>query len=756
MIGIRKIIRLRNGGIFRDFQWPTDLPEFGRYNLIYGWNGTGKTTISRILRALELRQQPDGEVVLCVDNGNVCAKDFLNPKLSIRVFNRDFIYENVFRTGGGDIPPIFVLGKESIEKQQRLDTLKAQRTGKQQELDAAKRTKEQAEQELDKHCINQAKRIKETLRRKGSAYNEYDKRRYRDRAQQMASEGDASEYRLDAATRDDLLRQHEATQKSKVAEVSYQLPDLQQLAAEVRQMMQKTVVSSAIQNLKDDSVLADWVRHGLALHKDRKSNKCLFCEQPLLENRLKDLEAHFNTEYERFLQGLEDYIRRLKALEEQAAGVKLPHRTELYDDLAAEYDGAEQALRQALDAVRKCISELINALNEKKSQPFRALPLRVQLASVDNSVVDRVNNVIRKHNKACDEFDQRVQEARDRLALDMIAESLEEFVQLQKAVESKKAEVDRISKKIEELTQKIRQLESDIVEHRRPAEELNEDLRKYLGHDELRLEIQDTGYTITRHGKPAQNLSEGEMTAIALLYFLKSLEDRGFDKNNGIVVLDDPVSSLDAHALYLAFAFICQRTEGCGQLFILTHNFTFFRQVRNWFHHLKGQRKSDITKRPARFYMLDCAYENGIRCSRIRLLDPLLEQYESEYHYLFARIYRAAMDTGTASLEQNYELPNMARRLLEAFLAFRQPATSGGLLQKMEAIVFDEAEKKRILRFLHTHSHSDAVGDPGHDPSLLAEAGSVLKNLLALIESQDKAHYDEMVKLVTAKPEEED
>ena len=44
--------RLRGCGVFRNFGWPTDLPEFGRHNLIYGWNGTGKTTLSRLFRDL--------------------------------------------------------------------------------------------------------------------------------------------------------------------------------------------------------------------------------------------------------------------------------------------------------------------------------------------------------------------------------------------------------------------------------------------------------------------------------------------------------------------------------------------------------------------------------------------------------------------------------------------------------------------------------------------------------------------------------
>jgi wobble nucleotide-excising tRNase len=64
-------------------------------------------------------------------------------------------------------------------------------------------------------------------------------------------------------------------------------------------------------------------------------------------------------------------------------------------------------------------------------------------------------------------------------------------------------------------------------------------------------------------------------------------------------------------------------------------------------------------------------------------------------------------------------LPNMARRLLEAFLAFRQPDVSGELRQKMLYVDFDEAKKSQILRFVHTYSHTDAIVEPDHDPSLL-------------------------------------
>jgi len=220
-------------------------------------------------------------------------------------------------------------------------------------------------------------------------------------------------------------------------------------------------------------------------------------------------------------------------------------------------------------------------------------------------------------------------------------------------------------------------------------------------------------------------------------------------------VLDDPVSSLDANALYLAFGFIRERTKDAGQLIIFTHNFTFFRQVRNWFRYLLNQNKKDISRRPARFYMLICVRDGDQRCATICQLDPLLKEYESEYHYLFACIYRAASSDAPGTLEQNYSLPNMARRLLESFLGFRRPGISDNLREKMENIDFDGVRKSRILRFVHTYSHSNTIGEPEHDPSLLTEARSVLKDLLELIESEDKAHYDAMVTLVNRQIAEE-
>lgn len=756
MIPIARVPRLRIPGVFRDFRWPTNLPDFGRYNLIYGWNGTGKTSLSRVLRALELRTalQTD-QAVIRIGTTNVPGEDFGSVTIPVRVFNRDFVSGAVFPAGGGDVPPILVLGTESVEKQKEVDRLKRERVKAEATLTYARSTKQEAERGLDRFCIDRARAIKDTLRSSGAnPYNNYDKAVFRDRAQEMAAEGNAATHRLSDGDRDRLLAQHRASPKPKLPLLTYDMPGLQQIAADASELLVATVVSRAIETLKDDPWLSEWIRNGLGLHQERKAEHCLFCEQPLPSARLPALEAHFSAEYETFLKRLAAKISELQAASRHTSEVTIPNKAQLYDDLAAEYERAGRSLTQNLDATRDFLEALVRALTDKRGRAFDRLALDVAVPIVDVRVADSLNAVIRKHNRACDDFQARVSAARDRVAVDMIAGDLDEFVRLRDEVQTKDAAVVLAEKEVRRLREEIERLESEIVEHRQPAEELNGDLRKYLGHEELKLEIKDTGYAIARNGVPAQALSEGETTAIALLYFLKSLKDRRFDLNTGAVVLDDPVSSLDTNALYLAFGFIRERTKDAGQLFIFTHNFTFFRQVRNWFHHLKGQKKKDVSQRPARFYMMACAHDGDQRSSAIVPLHHLLEHYESEYHYLFSRIYREANAACPAALEENYVFPNMARRVLEAFLAFRKPQVCGELWQKLQDSEFEEAKKLRILRFLHTYSHGDTIGEPAHDPSLLGEARSVLQDLLDFIEAQDPEHFAAMAEL--AKPREEE
>jgi len=167
--------------------------------------------------------------------------------------------------------------------------------------------------------------------------------------------------------------------------------------------------------------------------------------------------------------------------------------------------------------------------------------------------------------------------------------------------------------------------------------------------------------------------------------------------------------------------------------------------VRKWFGFLK---------KPTRgFYMLETRGLAGIRTAAIAQLDASLEKFHSEYHFLFYRIYVEAKNSeAPAELADLYAMPNIARRFLETFLAFRRPGLSSDpdhpkLDKKIYSVApdFDAVKKARILRFVQTFSHDNKITEEEHDLFLLGEAREVLHDVLDLVEAEDSEHYSGML-----------
>ena len=757
---LNRIKRLRNCRVFRNYRWPNDLTPFAKLNLIYGWNGSGKTTISRLLRDLELRRSmTSGEVTLQIDGQDLSGTDFSDTSVPIRVFNRDFVSENVLPTQGGDFSPILILGQQSIEDQTWLNAFRFAFASVETSLRERTSRHQAFERALDRHCITSAKLVRELLRGPGdNPYNNYDKANYNTAAQEMEQEPDFSYHVLDHGAKDSLLSQYRSSQETEIDDIEFEAIDYKLLREKVQKLASTPLTSEFIETLKDNSVLSHWVRSGLDLHMKENSDKCLFCEQVLPPNRISVLEQHFNAQYQDLMNSIEELSEEIVTLTKSITDLmsELPNRAQIYDHIVEKFDKSLTDCNQYQDQSKAYLDLLTKVLSCKRDRPFASISEdTIPIEFPDASAIVQLKEAIKSHNLMCQQHAAKAVEAGKKLANGIIVECLDEFNELTLKVKTSKAAVTFANSQKLEIEDEIARIEAEIIEHRRPAEEFNDDLAKYVGHNELYLEVEKNGYMLSRNGVPASQLSEGEITAIGLLYFLKTLTDHRFDFTNGIVMLDDPVSSLDANSLFLAFGFIQERTRDAGQLFVLTHNFTFFRQVRNWFHHAKGQRSPKVERRPARFYMLNCQSDEEGRYSGIQALDPLLEQYESDYQYLFSCVVRSVNCPNT-SLEFNYLLPNIARRLLEAFLAFRQPDVRGSLWNKMQNVNFDPAKKTQILRFVHTYSHNDAVVEPDHDLFLLGETNTVLSALLELIEEEDPRHFKGMMKLLNAENEEED
>ena len=691
----------------------------------------------------------DITVKLHTVEGEVDGDNFQQNRIPIRVFNRDFVDKNVFPFGGGDLPFIIVLGKESTAKKRKVQELKEAMATREDELTRAKRTERVASKGLDNYCKEQAKIIKKELHGPSSGYNYYTLGRYKEDAQKMVSNGRYT-HLLDTTIRDDLRHQFREEIKQPVNKVSFSLPSLDNLASDAASILNTTVINSVLDTLKNDPSLGEWTRVGLELFRASEKTVCLFCEQEMPEERLAALEGHFNDAFEKFVQRVKTLVESIETVKNHIDIISLPDRANFYGDLKNDYDEAKSNLENALTSLREYVAELIKVLENKEASPFKKLGLNVVTPEIDIDAITRLNQVIQRHNEISNNFENRRAEVEKRLANDMIAKGGEQYSYFVNTEDEATAEVTALEEDIRNLSARIERLDAEIQERLDP-DELNQELKNYFGRNDLKLEIRDGGYQIMYGDKPADSLSEGEKTALALLYFLKSLRDDRFDLSQGVVVLDDPVSSLDSDALHLAYAFIRERTQDAAQLFVLTHNFAFFRLVRNWYKYLRGQQQRDMERRPARFYMLERVFNTTARRSVIQPLDPLLEKFESEYQYLFSRVYKAAQKQIRIPLQEAFIISNVSRRLLEAFLAFRYPSINREFREKMEHVNFDGVRKTRIIDFLNIHSHIDVIEEPTQGPLVYGESRLVLNDIIDLMRSEDQKHFEAMENVILAR-----
>ncbi|RCW63607.1 AAA family ATPase [Pseudorhodoferax soli] len=125
---LKSIEKIKGLGVYQSYVKPAGTQDFGLKNLIYGWNYSGKTTLSRLFAQLESRS-PNPDLTGCEFTFGgleepITEKNFSRCGLSVRVFNSDFISANL-HFNGQSFNPILLLGKDSEEALRSIDHLSA-------------------------------------------------------------------------------------------------------------------------------------------------------------------------------------------------------------------------------------------------------------------------------------------------------------------------------------------------------------------------------------------------------------------------------------------------------------------------------------------------------------------------------------------------------------------------------------------------------------------------------------------------------
>ncbi len=754
---ITSITKLKNFDIFYNFLWDRSIPEFKKFNLIFGWNRSGKTTLSRIFSACEkksiiFKEYPEnGEFEIKQDNNsNVKSSSIENCNIHVKVFNKDFIEENISFDSHHPCNPIVYISEEDIESKNRLEYLKRNNEKLVETFENAQKDRKKSETMEEKFRIAIAQNIKTTV---GSLkfkdkYSSYDKRNIKiilndvgiDKFE-ILSEEDFEKYK-------DIVSNEVKQMQNTFSEYELNfffndqnISSFNNVNVIVEQLLSKKVISKALERLKDDDELNSWVKQGFDLHKKKKEKKaCLFCQKTLDDGFLDSLSNHFSKDYENLLYNIETFISKLKNLKKERFTEK---NNNLYSDLQSGYEKQAKYINNLIDELNKWIDEVIKKLEEKFRNPLKSIkaPEKKKDFKVDyNDIVNDLQAIMMEHNTRVDNHNEVIRLAKEKLEYHLIAVAIEKQdyktikQDLEDSIENERNAKNELKTNNEEINM-LEQKTSNIV---KAIQRINEHLVDFFGRKEIQLELDESrkGYIIKRNGQIANNLSESEKTAIAFSYFIVKVQERDFKIKKGIIFIDDPISSFDLNFVYHCFSLIKNHFKDTGQLFISTHNFALFNLVKEWF--LRKENSYKIVE----FHMIENIIRDNKREAYLKQLDSTLRKFKSEYHFLFSRLNDFVNDN-SPEYADFYTIGNIARRFLEIFTDFKIP-TTGDLASKIRQLnigEISEIKKDKVYKLVQEFSHGkDPVSMIEHIDK--TECKEAIKILLNIVEKSDSKHFE--------------
>lgn len=757
---IQQITSLKALGLFGDYVATADTPAFRKYNLIYGFNGSGKTTLSRIFTSLgsgiidgELPQGGSFSIALS-DGSRITSDGSLNAlKGRVLVFNVDFV-ESSFRWKEGTANPIFYLGKEQSELAKELDAANAKVASISPRAAEAERAHAQAAKAFTDHKRTAARLIAEQLGlgRRYDATNlaaDYAKRSYDERC--LVDEVRREELRAVIAQQAPLPKQNALSSDSiRLAD------ELQKL----RSLLGRTVGAAAVAELREHEAMLRWVSDGLEYHETHDLSTCLFCGNGLTDQRLAALKGVIDGGFDSLIRDVDAAKTHIKSLHDRLVSLRraIPSQAEIAKDHQTLFATSSANLKALIVASEKVLATAMSLLERKSSTPNVLIDPVGLIADSEATTWDtsfasalaEVNRAIDAHNVSHDEFSVVQSRSRESLKAHFLYEGNAIYTELEAAVTTTEQSKTNLAGQLRTLIGTAETLRQQMRQHGPAADLITRMLHSYLGHRELEISAREEGYQVRRNGRPLRgSLSEGEKTAIALCYFLSTIQAEGRKLKDLIVVVDDPISSLDTKALHYAFSVVRSALSGTAQLILMTHNLQFMNESKKW---LRSKTESQVgpDKATASLFFVAVTQKDGVetRTASLKAMPKHIRDYESEYQYLFSivRDFATSEDGETGYF---YIMPNALRKVLEIFLAFKLPGPDG-LSSKIENIAnggygLDAARVQALDRLVQLESHADNLDDlVGFSSMTVEETRDAARALLSLMETLDQSHYKKL------------
>ena len=786
-----KKINITNYGIFKNFDWDSTIRDkgnnilfFKRLNILYGRNYSGKTTLSKIFRSIETDKpslkisNPNFQLIDCEEE--VCDQNSTTTKYDIRVYNRDFVKDNLkwlIDEDNGEIEPFAIVGEGNVETEALI-------LEKQVELGS---------EEEEQGILHQLKLKKDEYTKKNSEYDSY-KNELQGMLRKKANddikhkfnlpnytikgiEQDIStiiEKEITALTDEEVTYRNELLKddiKDEILPSSLYNTSLKKHHLLVEELVTKKIKpTESIQDLLNDSLLQQWARDGVKHHYEKRTT-CGFCQQPLPHDLWDTLKRHFNKESEDLEK---DLLSCIESLEQEKKSIEqhiIIVSNKFYSTNHKELDSIKLKWETERSKYSNHIDSLIKVTKQRKENIFTPIEFTLSQPESDlNSTLVEYNNLVTSNNDKASTLKTDKDSASEDLRINSVlafmtlinyTDSITRRDTLKQESDALSSEVESIELKVDEIKNEIKALELEHNDEQKGVEKVNEYLHHFFGDNSLYLEAEESDATeeetpvfkfvLKRNGNQANNLSEGECSLIAFCYFLAKLEDHNTKGKDLILWIDDPISSLDANHIFFVFSLIenkLAQPKNYNQLFISTHNLDLLKYLKKltvpFFKDENNKNQKDLNH-----FLLQRESEN----SSIQLMPSYLKEYITEFNFLFSQIFSCYENEGTDNFSLYYNFGNNVRKFLEAYLYYKYPDKSGNKERMKRFLNSDGVGLAVTERITNELSHLEEIFDRSISPIDIPEIKKLAKYILKQMCIKDEEQLRSLLNSINKKGE---
>ncbi len=757
---IQRIDTIKDFGIFNNYSWASSagIEDFKEKNILYGWNYSGKTTLSRIFSALRDQSLhhdfPNALFKLTHDKGYLDQSNLSSFPYKVAVYNAEYAKDNLRWEYDENINAIFFEVGDNAKIATEVEQIAALIEGINGSL-TVKGKKEKYRLAIDEYNNFENLYTQEASRIKNDAFIsliDFNKGHLRKIKDKILPDLDSyiinSKDELSILSR--TIKVEEPKPKMDIVNFESSFSKIVMSANEALSKVPSKTSVIAILDKKTDAY--EWAKSGLDLHN--KSDDCLFCGNSMTDDRFDILTRYFENESSQLKTQINEILSQISLEEIKVDSLNMPSSINDFNDgFHNEYQKREAKITKEVKKYKILLGKISNSLKKKSTEKIYSKLDGNYKEDAINSLelgISLLNELIIKNNTFVDNFEETIKTERERYKNHLVAVFLKQSNYI-----VKKTKYDKAEQQIGKLNDQVKKYEADIFRLNALKEsdaegcvQFNSFVQSFLSRDDIKIELNNATkkFNLMRGTVFAQNLSEGEKMAISFSHFLvnlKSIEQKG-KLVDYIIYIDDPISSLDSNHIFQinsllkeTFFHLVADPQNpknssswqikCRQLFISTHNFEFFTLLKEL---------------PTKTYRKDSRYfiTRKLTESSIEALPKVYNDFSSEYHYLFGEILNFTKEQNKSASNKLLIIPNILRRFLEMYTLTKYPVKEE--VDTRAEIVFGKRESKRILKLLHHFSHFNSIDRINKHSEFVADIEYACEDVINLIRSKDKLHYD--------------